>query len=295
MRKGDRTFSLEVYTKPTNLGLCLNGDSECPERYKDSVVSSYMRRALTHCSSWTAVNTEINRFSQVLVNNGFPNQRIQKIVADHLQRWYTGQRIPEEDSIKIYYKAAMSSAYRVEERVMKEIIKKGVKPVEENKRIDFIIYYKNRRTLDLVMRNNPLRDVSPMTMSNVVYLYRCPYGECGLRYIGKTTTRLTRRLTCHLQAGAPRNHHLEAHNSRLTRTELEEGTSILEIAGDRRRLAILEALSILQLNPELNTQTDFVLPTLKPRVRNAPANLQFDESNPRTDRDHDQQPSNDVT
>ncbi|XP_064116513.1 uncharacterized protein LOC135222357 [Macrobrachium nipponense] len=39
-------FAIRVHTKPTNLGMCLNGESECPERYKDTTISAYVRRAL---------------------------------------------------------------------------------------------------------------------------------------------------------------------------------------------------------------------------------------------------------
>ena len=38
-------FSTGVYCKPTNPGLCLNGRSECPTRYKRSTISAYVRRA----------------------------------------------------------------------------------------------------------------------------------------------------------------------------------------------------------------------------------------------------------
>ncbi|XP_068238453.1 uncharacterized protein [Palaemon carinicauda] len=38
-------FNTSVYIKPTNLGLCLNGDIEC------STIKAYVRRALSHCFS----------------------------------------------------------------------------------------------------------------------------------------------------------------------------------------------------------------------------------------------------
>ena len=59
-----------------------------------------------------------------------------------------------------------------------------------------------------------------------------------------------------------------AHNSTITREAIKRGTKIIASASDPRRLGILEALYILNLHPELNAQTDFVmLPTLKPRIR----------------------------
>ena len=69
-------FVTHVYKKPTNLGLCLNGHSECPDRYKRSAINAYIRRALTHCSSWPATTKEIDDATQMLVNNGFSNKEI---------------------------------------------------------------------------------------------------------------------------------------------------------------------------------------------------------------------------
>ncbi|XP_068227687.1 uncharacterized protein [Palaemon carinicauda] len=44
-------FDTSVYIKPTSLGLCLNGDSECPTRHKASTIKAYVHRALSHCPS----------------------------------------------------------------------------------------------------------------------------------------------------------------------------------------------------------------------------------------------------
>ena len=52
-------FHTLVYRKPTNLRLCLNGDSECSSKCKTSVISSFVRRALSHCSTWNDVHQEL--------------------------------------------------------------------------------------------------------------------------------------------------------------------------------------------------------------------------------------------
>ena len=54
-------------------------DSECPTKFKSSVIGSYTIRALTHCSSWDAVDRELEFISQQLVNNGYSNKDIQRI------------------------------------------------------------------------------------------------------------------------------------------------------------------------------------------------------------------------
>lgn len=72
VHREDTSFSTEVYVKATNLGFCLNGASECSERYRHSIISAFVKRALTHTSTWAAANTELKRVSQLLANNGYP-------------------------------------------------------------------------------------------------------------------------------------------------------------------------------------------------------------------------------
>ena len=69
-------FKTTVFTKKTNTGMCLNADSETPQRYLRSVIGAYINRAFTHCSSWQALHEELKRCTQVLVNNGYANSTI---------------------------------------------------------------------------------------------------------------------------------------------------------------------------------------------------------------------------
>ncbi|XP_068211740.1 uncharacterized protein [Palaemon carinicauda] len=77
-------FTLEnsttVYTKPTNLGMCLNGESECPARNRASTIKAFVCRALPHCSTWTDTHKELERVAQVLINNGYSNKHVQREV-----------------------------------------------------------------------------------------------------------------------------------------------------------------------------------------------------------------------
>ena len=57
----DTNFTTSVYRKETNDGRCLNGKSECPACYTDSVFKAYVHRALTHCSTWPLVHQELQR------------------------------------------------------------------------------------------------------------------------------------------------------------------------------------------------------------------------------------------
>ncbi|KAG0700153.1 hypothetical protein GWK47_025675 [Chionoecetes opilio] len=84
----EESFITNVYVKPTNTGHCLNGEGECPQRYKDSTIGAYIRRALTHCSIWQLMHKEIERSTQVLINNGFSERDINRQTKKILENWY---------------------------------------------------------------------------------------------------------------------------------------------------------------------------------------------------------------
>ncbi|XP_076059499.1 uncharacterized protein LOC143036136 [Oratosquilla oratoria] len=48
VKQTEHSFNAEFYTKLTKPERCLNGSGECRQRYKDSTIGGYIRRALTH-------------------------------------------------------------------------------------------------------------------------------------------------------------------------------------------------------------------------------------------------------
>ena len=287
-------FSTGVYCKPTNPGMCLNGSSECPDKYKRSTINAYVRRALTHCSNWSTVHEELDRTTQVLVNNGFSNNEVNKAINRHLDRWYVAHdpdttpkdttptdttptdTIPTGQKVRLFYRAYMSSQYKQDERALRKIIDSCVKTTNKDDRLDLTIYYKNKKTHNLLLRNSPGTNTPELQKSHLVYEYTCNTGICAAlpsTYIGMTTTKLSRRLTLHLSNGAPKKHTEEAHGVRLTREMIANGTSILQIENDPHRLQILEALYIKDKNPSLNSQiTDMYI---VPSIRNIDPTIKF--------------------
>ena len=243
-------FNTEVYCKPTNPGLCLNGRSECPQRYKLSTISAYVRRALTHCNTWSSVHKELERVTQVLVNNGYSNKDVTDSITHHLDRWYNSQESstnPTGQRIRLYYRAYMSTQYKQDEQALRKIITDCVKTTDPDDQLDLTIYYKNKKTHNLILKNSPKSDIPELQRSHLVYQYTCTTGNCAAlpsTYIGMTTTKLSRRLTLHLANGAPKKHSEEVHDVRLTREMIVQGTKILQHNNDHHRLQILEALII---------------------------------------------------
>ncbi|XP_076056320.1 uncharacterized protein LOC143034269 [Oratosquilla oratoria] len=73
------TIFITVYVKFTNAGHCLNGQSECSDRFKETTIAAFVRRALSHCSEWKNVHREIDRVSQMLVDNEYPHHVVSSV------------------------------------------------------------------------------------------------------------------------------------------------------------------------------------------------------------------------
>ena len=143
----DENITTAVYRKATNTGHCINGISDCPKRYKTSAIDAYIKRALTHCSNWQLTTEEINKVSQILVNNGHPNKDIQTRTRIALNKWYAGDTHPNTtDRIKLFYRAYYHKNYKQDEKALHNIVGNHVSPTEETSQIKLNIYYKNITT-----------------------------------------------------------------------------------------------------------------------------------------------------
>ena len=64
--------------------------------------------------------------------------------------------------------------------------------------------------------------------TNILYKYECNVGDCEPQaYIGYTRTTLSRRITMHLQSGAPLKHSQDFHSSTLNREQMVSNTRII--------------------------------------------------------------------
>ena len=259
VQRNTTSFATEVYVKSTNLGFCLNAASECPEKYRRSVINSFVKRAFTHCSAWSTVNKELTRVSQMLTNNGYCKADIDEVIRRHMNKFFDrkeNQDPPQE--IRLYYKNIMTSAYSDEEKALKKIIYNNVKPVDPNSQVKLIIYYKTKRTSSLVLKNNCHPPAAALQDVNVVYQYTCNDGDCSRRpstYIGSTITTLSKRITAHLQDGAIKKHHVTNHaDNSFNRKKIEENTVILHKEPNKARLRMTEAVYIHTKSPNINVQ-----------------------------------------
>ena len=150
----------------------------------------------------------------------------------------------------------MSASYKLDVRIIKNIVRNNTLMVNDNEKLDFVVYYKSPRTKQLIMKNNSvIKD--KLNNTNVIYKFNCPNEDCMLlsvNYVGSPSTTLSRRLTMHLANGAIKGHMLEKHNSNIGREHLVNHTEILHKHNDTFRMLIYEALHIKFHNPDLNRQ-----------------------------------------
>ena len=207
------------------------------------------------------------------MNNGYKNSDIQKAIKRKMDSFIEdgNKERNKKDSIVIYYKNQMTTAYKSDERVLKDIIERGTSPTSENTKINVRIYYKNRKTSNFVMKNNPFKSARQLDRKGVVYRYQCQLGDCKPQlssYIGCTTTSLSRRLTMHLQNGAIKIHTSSVHQTTLTRQMLVDNTVIIDEQQNQKKLAYLELIYIKLQKPSINVQgvaQAVILPSLRER------------------------------
>ena len=258
VERGTNSFITSVYRKPTNTGQTLNADSECPTRYKTSVIRSFVRRAVRVSSTNDSMHQELERVRQLLVNNGYRNRDVDDVIKRQLNQQYDA---PQSTGLNttthhLYYRNFMNSEYERDERVLQHIVKKNVKCRDDTHQLKLHIYYQSTKTKHLIMRNNPA-ETRPLMRTNVLYQFDCPFEDCRLRqnsYVGFTWTTLSRRLTMHKQSGAIKTHMQETHNTTLTRQHLVDNTTIIHSNRDPRRIEITEAIHIRDNTPGINSQ-----------------------------------------
>ena len=271
----DERFNTTVYTKATNTGRCLNARGECPDLYKKSVVSAYVNRAFTHCTSWKDLHTELDRIRQLLTNNGYPDNMIETSIKKKMDAFYmktanTATETTREENLIIYHRLQYGSAYKDECEALRGIISRNVTPKAPYKNIQLRIYCKPNLVATMVMKNNTAPGLSKEEWTNVVYKFSCPEEMCKSPiqdYLGHTRTTIRKRMMAHRNHGSIHQHFIDTHDRKPSLTELIENTHVIHRESNFSRLLIAEAVSIRIQKPTLNKQqeADNILPSSRGR------------------------------
>ena len=151
--------------------------------------------------------------AQQLVSNGYSNQDIQRITRWTLDQWYTQQNRPDDGRCKIhlFYRNYIHVNYKRNKKAFKEIINNNVTATDPDFVLNLIIYYKNKKPSQEIIKNSPQTDSYPLKKHGVVYRILCLADGCSYSYIGMTITKLLKRLAVHLQEGNLYQHYVRNH------------------------------------------------------------------------------------
>ena len=259
-------FKTSIHYKPTDHGMCLNANSHCPEKYKRSVIHNYINRAYKYSQTWDTFHNEISKIKQTLVNNSYSNTLIDQEINRYLDKKFSTPNNSNTNTniIPLYYHNQMHSNYKIDEKVLNDIIHNHTKCIDPNHKLNLTIYYKNRKSHNLVMRNNLTPPKPTLQQTNLIYGFICPLSHPKVTaYIGYTQTMLSRRLDRHVYQGSIKEHFHHDHNIKVTKQILYDNTKIITKAPDKFRLTIKEALLISHHAPIVNKQFENFSLTLK--------------------------------
>ncbi|MPC52728.1 hypothetical protein E2C01_046604 [Portunus trituberculatus] len=84
----------------------------------------------------------------------------------------------------------MSTEYKTDERIIKDIIQHHIKPTDEEHTISLTIYYIKKKSQLLIKNKTTMKNPS-LQENHVIYKHTCKIEDCGPQtYIGMTQTTL---------------------------------------------------------------------------------------------------------
>ena len=180
----DTKFVTSVYRKGTFTGQYVNFYSHCTTKRKANLIRTLCERAIRICSP-SHLDRELKQISQILQNNGYPEELINKII----QRRVTKTTIepafgPEVHNIPIKLPFLGSTSHKMEKHI--------------GRLVRGCYYSAKARTIFTSQPNFTPAKKDPIPSFNksmVIYHYKC---HCGNDYIGQTSRRFAERLKEHV-------------------------------------------------------------------------------------------------
>ena len=119
-------------------------------------------------STWEIFRAELQRITQVLVNNDFPITLIDSVTSQFMDEKFDSNQPTNCNKVIIYYKNQFTSSSLSEEKRITGIIKKYVHTTQDDKTLDLRIYYQNRKLRSLLISN---KTFTKDNSHHVVYKY----------------------------------------------------------------------------------------------------------------------------
>ena len=127
-----------------------------------------------YSQDWDTFHREITRIKQTLINNSYSNTLVDQEINKYLDQQFTSKDKHKYNTIPIYYHNQMHSNYKIDERILKEIAINNTNCINGNDKLNLIIYYKNKQTSNLIMKNNCLPPHHPYNKPNLYMPFLVP-------------------------------------------------------------------------------------------------------------------------
>ena len=181
---------------------------------------------------------------QTLINNGFPNYIVQteiKHFINKTEQHNIDNTLNHKQSINLYNKNQFHCNYKIKKKLIKNVL-----PTDPSKKIRLIIYDNKFQTSNQIISNNSSPTTEFLDWTNVVYMFKCPLGDCVSKenntYISLSTTTLSRCLTIHLNYFSSITLHHKTHSTPKSkfRKILVENSTIKAHETNKLQLQILK-------------------------------------------------------
>jgi hypothetical protein len=190
VHRSPTAFTTSVFRKPYHSPLTTNFYSFNHHKYKINAVTTLIRRAFTHCSSYINIHSEWSYLVSTFTTNNFAPHFIETLINSFLLNIYNPKPIlSSANRFPLYIKYKFSGHnFHLLSTELNKIISKFYPQIK----------------LHLVPINNftissffKYKDMPPSLMrASVVYSYSCPCCQQGT-YIGSTRRRLKERISEH--------------------------------------------------------------------------------------------------
>ena len=262
-QRADGSFDTSVYVKPTDKGLYANYSSHIPAQYKNSVISSLVNRAIKVCSTPENRTAELNRITQILVNNGYPQSLIDRTVKMKLNQHHNSNASSDNDTdsqnveiISFYAELHNVPNFSQDTKRLRTIITYHVSPADVGNIVKITTYYRPLKISSMfTTRVRPI----DAEKTSLVYQFTCPKPSCHeVQYIGHTNSRLKTRVKQHRWRSSPiYKHYFHEHQDEPPPVDEHlKSFKILYSNCDLFSIKIAEAILIKNYKPFINTRYD---------------------------------------
>ena len=90
-----------VYRKPTNTNVILNFAAMCPWNWKSGLITCFINRAYTVCSTWQLFHSEMTRLRNIFRDNGYPFQMFDRCLNVFMDKKH--QQTPKMSPIDLEF------------------------------------------------------------------------------------------------------------------------------------------------------------------------------------------------